>query len=212
MRKNKFTLIELLVVIAIIGILSSMLLPSLGQARAKARDTLCVSNLKQLGLMTELYAQASDFKLPVKWGWSEGQDQKTAWFTAFAWSGYYSEGEMTVFECPSAHEKYPREVTDSTGHHRTLGMNPQLMGLKQMAVKDPSEMILIADGKNAFPNDSNYYYWEITHNGDRMHDAIGNYVHHKQSINVLYVDGHVKARNMPYMIITDGRWVPALQE
>lgn len=54
--KSKFTLIELLVVVAIIGILSSILLPSLGKAREKSRQALCISNQKQTGIGLYIFA------------------------------------------------------------------------------------------------------------------------------------------------------------
>jgi prepilin-type N-terminal cleavage/methylation domain-containing protein len=71
--QKEFTLIELLVVVAIIGILASMLLPSLAKARESAKQAVCVSNLKQINLAMTLYTTDNNDRLPS----GNGKDRDT---------------------------------------------------------------------------------------------------------------------------------------
>ncbi|MBC8139423.1 MAG: prepilin-type N-terminal cleavage/methylation domain-containing protein [Fibrella sp.] len=63
-NRRGFTLIELLVVIAIIAILAAILFPVFAQAREKARQASCLSNLKQIGVAWLMYAQDYDEVIP----------------------------------------------------------------------------------------------------------------------------------------------------
>ncbi len=59
-----FTLIELLIVIAVIGILAGLLFPVFARARNSARKTTCASNLHQIGMAIQLYAQDNNRHYP----------------------------------------------------------------------------------------------------------------------------------------------------
>ena len=63
--ENKFTLVEMLVVIAIIGILVSLLLPSISRARQKAMHAVCISNNKQIYIAMNSYIGNNDSQFPV---------------------------------------------------------------------------------------------------------------------------------------------------
>ena len=62
--QKAFTLVELLVVIAIIGILAALLLPALARSKLSAQHSVCINNLKQIGVAVKLYADDSNSTLP----------------------------------------------------------------------------------------------------------------------------------------------------
>lgn len=136
--RRGFTLIELLVVIAIIAILAAILFPVFARARAKAIQTTCLSNVKQLGLAAIMYASDYADRLPPMWSW-EPVDAPVPeggyWFVGFyMWNNYLfpyvkmgsagADGKTLnagIFRCPAG---YP----GSQPHARHYGLNQPLFG------------------------------------------------------------------------------------
>ena len=99
MKRRGFTLIELLVVIAIIGLLMSLLLPSLSRARGNAKTAVCSSNMR--GLMQAVYLYANDHKdRLVGAGLSHGgsADGHATWINTL--KEHYG-GDSLIARCPA---------------------------------------------------------------------------------------------------------------
>ncbi len=148
MRKNAFTLIELLVVIAIIAILAAILFPVFAQAREKARQTSCVSNMRQQGLAMAMYVQ--DYEGFPQHSAPSSQTPRTKWPDL---TYPYVKNEP-IFLCPSQ----PKELQSKAFVHNPraffggYGYNYQYLGNSRFpytapdsAVTVPAETVVIAD-------------------------------------------------------------------
>ncbi len=106
--KNRgFTLIELLVVIAIIAILAAMLLPTLARAKAKGQRTVCLNNLRQIGLFMQFYTEENNDTFPAHR--NQGLTTADAGPSLTNWWGTtivtYGNGRSNLFHDPAIQGK-----------------------------------------------------------------------------------------------------------
>ena len=211
--RRAFTLIELLVVIAIIAILAAILFPVFAKAREKARQTSCLSNLKQLGLGLVQYAQDYDETYPTyRWGeGNAGQTNSVTW-----WGGIYPYVKnIQVYDCPSltARDNMPWKgvwndpnfigVTLNYGYNELMGN--VVPGLALADIQYPAELVVIADCQSSWIGG----YWSAVPRGFLRRVAmakggvpcgcppatntfIADASPHNSGANLAFADGHAK--------------------
>ena len=213
---SAFTLIELLVVVAIIGILASMIFPSLSTARAKAKTTVCINNQKNIATFVQAYMTDTNM-LPA--AWKDGSSLEP-WYI-YAANGVDSALPANRFlDCPSRHaaaemrsdygwnfsgeQEGLMENGGFTGVGLTLngawGIGP-LDGYSDASIEKPSETIMTGMA------------WQK----DKAHDALmvprekvmtqSDFTPHIGSRGTLsFIDGHAESQSLTQLSADIQQW------
>jgi prepilin-type N-terminal cleavage/methylation domain-containing protein/prepilin-type processing-associated H-X9-DG protein len=144
-KKDAFTLIELLVVIAIIAILAAILFPVFAQAREKARQITCASNLKQMGVGILMYATDYDECMPSGYVMTteinSGGNETFQMDSYIKNADYASTGSGSVWTCPDQSVWNPPYTSKSGAttnyEQRSYVMNCYLCGPDPTSSKYP---------------------------------------------------------------------------
>ena len=206
MKRSGFTLIELLVVIAIIAILAAILFPVFAKAREKARQSSCLSNVKQMMLGVLNYAQDYDERLPLQWQnipshTALGQSVATNYYTWPERIMPYVKNDQ-IFQCPS--KQFATMIdnynTYPTAYHFNSNNVSSPGGAAMGTITQPANTILLFDGYGRMDSGG----WTAANFGNLISGtpdaaAVALYCttvrRHNDGANLAFVDGHAKWAN-----------------
>ncbi|MFP4250132.1 MAG: prepilin-type N-terminal cleavage/methylation domain-containing protein [Armatimonadota bacterium] len=210
--KRGFTLIELLVVIAIIAILAAILFPVFARAREKARQSSCLSNVKQMITSTLMYAQDYDEMLPLCAGYrseevvmdpEDGGDDTNYRYIYWFECIYPYVNNAQIFSCPSINQRQIQSGGGSRASHPDFpdgvnyAWNTYAARIPLAEIKHPARLGLICDGSNN--------YWRLKGPGSDDDHYMWSYTRHNDGANAGFADGHAKWLKVYY---PDGVPVP----
>lgn len=198
MRRRAFTLIELLVVIAIIAILAALLFPVFARAREKARQTSCLSNLKQLGTASVMYAQDYDEMYLTHCHRPDLSGPVLAyWFEMI--QPYVGNEQILI--CPTHRGAVGGHGLVASYGYICTGFtldpaSPNYTGLPHYGslaqIEYPSRMIMIGESSKATCRVCPHYHVQDSEHLPPVHHYPADLSRHNGGANYMFFDGHAK--------------------
>jgi prepilin-type N-terminal cleavage/methylation domain-containing protein/prepilin-type processing-associated H-X9-DG protein len=178
-----FTLIELIVVIGIIAVLIGLLLPVLSNARLRAKQVQCMSNLRSVGQALVMYSQNwNGWMFPPQLGAAVPYDERWPCFVfkPAVWN-------PKVLICPADNE--PAEE-HSYIFNDMVWFRQITVGSNDLGGRSSSEFIIMGEKKTEVPDYYAFAGWLHEHAGES--DLLEGYRHGRVGSNYLFMDWHVE--------------------
>jgi prepilin-type N-terminal cleavage/methylation domain-containing protein/prepilin-type processing-associated H-X9-DG protein len=239
MRRRAFTLVELLVVVAIIALLIAILLPSLKKAREQSKQTVCLSNMRNMGTAVWMYTNENNDYFPLTR--DHGGFQEGGWINMLA----PHAGNKLLYRCPADKSDNWYHVSGNPrGRQNSFGSNiymtpeevpppgspdptPRFGFTKRGQVRFASETVYLGEYRDTFGAQatSDHIHAErwlpdpltglITEPKEEV--AIGRHLGKQE--NYAYVDGHAETRPFKETFLYDevesrvvrNQWDPAFR-
>ena len=223
-RRRGFTLLELLIVIAIIMVLAAILYPALGAVRERARQTVCLSNLRQIGTSLHMYAQDYDGIWPTSQFVTLLPEPPG--FATIYWNEVLRPyvRNRQVFYCPNDENKFERDSSYGWSYPHmpyrwpftegeTIESGSVSLGSANLDLKFkcPSDVMILTDTIRRWP--ALFVFWQYaycpinergSHQPGMSRRGVSPFANladwHSTGSNVLFIDGHTRWLNREQLL------------